>query len=169
MPLHQSTQNVRAIIEQNRRSTEFLQLTDIFIKKPESVTGLVELAVSEDVYPYPQYASQLLLHVARKNNKLIESGYNDIVDCFLNTVNTSVQRNLLGVLLCFPLKEYKEGELLNNLFSIINNPDSKPGLTNYAVHKLSQYLKVYPELKNEMEQSLELKEKMIIKPVKLRY
>jgi len=162
MPLSQPAIPVRSLIEKYQRSTEFLQLTDRLMKIPETVTGLVDLAVSDDVYPFPQYASQLLLHVARKDKTSID--YHKVVDCLLVTNNSSVQRNLLGVILCFPLNDYKDGELLDWLFVLINDPASKPGLLNYAVRKLAQFVALYPELLHEIEQALELREQMNLNP-----
>ena len=163
MTLHPSAIRVRAQIEQHKRSTDFLQLTEVFMEEAESIAGLVELAVSDDVYPYPQYASHLL-HVAWKDHTLIEPFYEKVIDCLLTTGNTSLMQNLMGVVRCFPLKEYKEGDLLDWLFAVINNPASKPGLINYSVRKLAQYIQLYPEFLNEVELALELREEMNVNP-----
>jgi hypothetical protein len=151
---------VRKMIEQNQRSTEFLNLTDTLMEKPEHIAGLVDLVVSDDIYPYPQYASHLLLHVSWKNHLLLEPHYNMLIDCILITKNTSIMRNILGVVISFQINEYKEGELLDWLFANINNVDSKPGLLNYSVRKLAQYIKLYPELRNEVEMAIELREEL---------
>ena len=164
MNLHPSAIKVRAIIEKNLGSTEFLKLTDDLMKDPESIEGLVELVSSDDKYPYPQYASHLLLHVSWKNYNLIEPFYEKVVDCVLTTVNPSLKRNLMGVVNCFSLKEYKEGELLDWLFSAISNPASKPGLLNYSVRKLAQFIQKYPELRQEVESALEIREEMDMNP-----
>lgn len=164
MNLHPSAIKVRILIEKNLGSTEFLKLTDGLMKDPEAIEGLVELVSSDDVYPYPQYASHLLLHVSWKDYTLIEPFYNKVVDCVLTTVNTSLKRNLLGVIICFPLKEYKEGDILDWLFSAISDPTSKPGLLNYSVRKLAQYIQKYPELRQEVESGLEIREEMDMKP-----
>jgi len=155
-----STNDIKALIDQYQRSPEFLELSDSLMEQPASIKVLTGIAVSDDVYPYPQYASHLLLHVSWKNHFLIQSSYNKLIDCILTTRNISVQRNLLGVIINFPLREYKEGELLEFLFALVNDPKSKPGQVNYAVRKLAQYIERYPELLNELEVALELREQM---------
>lgn len=164
MNLHPSAIKVRAIIEKNPGSTEFLKLTDDLMNDTESIEGLVELVSSDDKYPYPQYASHLLLHVSWKNHNLIEPFYEKVVDCVLTTENPSLKRNLMGVVNCFPITEYKEGDILDWLFSAIGNPASKPGLLNYSVRKLAQYIEKYPELRQEVESALELREEMDMNP-----
>ncbi len=160
MQLSDKALEVRKKIEQYQRSTEFLKLTETFAGNPDNVSGLVELVSSDDKYPFPQYASHLLLHIARLNPQTLEAHYNEVLDCILVTANTSLKRNLLGVLLCFGLKEYKDGELLDWLFENLAKADSQPGLINYSVRKLVQYIEIYPELKNEVETAVKLREEL---------
>ena len=151
---------VRKKIEQYQRSTEFLKLTETFAGNPDNVSGLVELVSSDEKHPFPQYSSHLLLHIARLNPLALDPHYNKITDCLLTTANTSLKRNLLGVLLCFNLKEYKDGEILDWLFDNLSKADSQPGLINYSVRKLVQYIEIYPELKNEVETAIKLREEL---------
>ncbi len=160
MQLSDKAIEVRKQIEQYQRSTEFLKLTETFAGNPDNVSGLVELVSSDDKYPYPQYASHLLLHIARINSPALESHYDRVLDCILITTNTSLKRNLLGVLMCFDLKDYRDGELLDWLFENLAKADSQPGLINYSVRKLVQYIEIYPELKNEVETAVKLREEL---------
>jgi hypothetical protein len=146
---------VKTLLEQYSSSTDFLKLTNRFLDDQDAVDGLVDLAISDEIYPFPQYASHLLLHVARKKPGMIEPHYREVVDCVLMTKNTSVQRNLLGVVICMPVEAYKEGELLAWLFDVLNRAESKPGVINYSVHRLAQYIQLYPELEQEIVLTLE--------------
>lgn len=158
--LSEAAQRVREQLEQYGKSTEFLGLVDVFASDDQLVEGLVELVASDDRYPFPQYASHLLLHIARSHVDKLEHRYKSLLDTVLSTTNTSVQRNLLGALLCTPLRPYRDGELLDWLFSVLNNPESQPGLLNYTVKKLAQYVSVYPELDKEIVLALELREEL---------
>lgn len=158
--LSEAALRVRTQLEQYGRSTEFLSLIDVFASDEASVRGLVELVASNDRHPFPQYASHILLHIGRSYYDKVDCWYESLLDTVLSTTNTSVKRNLLGVLLCAPLKPYRDGELLDWLFTVLNDPDSKPGQLNYAVKKLAQYLTLYPELEKEIELALELREEL---------
>lgn len=159
-PLSEVARRVREQFEQYGRSTEFLGLVDAFASDDSLVDGLVELVASDDRHPFPQYASHILLHIGRSFPETLDKHYESLIDTILSTTNTSVQRNVLGALLCFPLQPYKEGELLEWLFVRLNHPDSKPGILNYSVRKLAQYAVNYPELAQEIRLALELREEL---------
>lgn len=160
----QNSTHIKQLIFENQRVPGFPRLADYLLEHPESISELVDLATSDAEYPYPQYASWLLLHVTRKDKSLVEPFYNQVIDCILTTKNNSVLRSLLGVSLCFPLTDYQEGNLLDRLFSIINDPDSKPGLINYSVRKLTGFMELYPELLHEIETILEFREEVNLSP-----
>jgi hypothetical protein len=155
---------VKSWIEEHQRTPHFLRLVDRLIAQPESIRELVDIAISEDKYPFPQYASWLLLHVARRNKTLVEPFYHSIIDCILTTENPSVLRSLMGVSLCLPITDYEEGRFLDRLFSIISDPDSKPGQVYYAARKAAEFVVPYPELQREIELMLEFREEMNVSP-----
>ncbi len=158
--LSEDALRVREQLAQFGKSTEFLSLVDVFAFDEVAVKGLVELVSSNDRYPYPQYASHILLHIGRSYYDKVDCWYETLLDTVLSTSNTSLKRNLLGVIICAPLKPYRDGELLDWLFAVLNDPDSQPGHLNYAVKKLAQYLMLYPELGKEIELALELREEL---------
>ncbi len=160
MILSAAARHVKEQLQLFGKSTEFLGLVDTFATEEATVKGLVELAASDERHPFPQYASHLLLHIARSYTDKLEVHYESLIDTILSTQNTSVQRNLLGAILCVSLRSYREGELLDWLFAVLNHPDSKPGLLNYSVRKLSQFVEHYPELTQEIMLALELREEL---------
>jgi len=93
--------------------------------------------------------------VARKNPEGVAIHHDQLLDGVLSTDNTSVKRNGLGALLCLPLHPYREGDLLDWLFKVLQNPASQPGLISYSVRKLADFVKAYPELKEEVIMALE--------------
>jgi hypothetical protein len=161
--------DIKSLIHENQRQPGFPKLADILIEQPGSISEVVELAISENGYPYPQYAAWLLLHVARKDRSLVEPFYNQVIDGILTTRNPSVLRSLMGVSLCFPIMDYKQGAFLNQLMELISDNDSKPGLLNYSVRKLAEFIELYPEIRREMDMILELRDEMNVNPGIMAY
>ncbi len=155
---------VHQLLEENKSSTQFLQLLPLFYEQPQWVDALVDMAFSAEPHPFPQYASHLLLHVARKDASMLNTRYEDVVDGVLQTGNESVLRNTLGVLLCFPAGGYREGDLLDRLFTLLEHPRTKPGIINYSVHKIVQFLDLYPELEHEFNTLIQFREETGISP-----
>lgn len=138
------------LIESNKKSLGIPNLHAEFIKNPKHLTGLVELAISNKPHPFPEYASWLLMHVARKQVDLIQPFYPEIIKELLITKNETVKRNLLGVVKCLPVQEYLEGEFLDTLISWISANDAKPAIVMYGLEMLMKFTKKYPELKPEI-------------------
>lgn len=156
--------DVRLLIQENQRTHHFPRLADLFVVQPENLPELVALATRDDVHPYPQYASWLILHVARKDHNLLSPFYNQIIDCILTTSHPSVLRSLLGASICMPLRDYNQGEFLDRLFALLNDPDTKPGQVNYSLQKVAEFLELYPELQQEMDLIVSFREEMNINP-----
>jgi len=155
-----TTLSIRNLIEEKYRTIGFQKYARLVPENPESMPELVDIATAGEPEPFSRYASWLLFHVARENELLVQPYYNQILDSILVTHNPSVLRILIGVNLCLPLAEYKQGELLDLLMKIVADPDSKPGLVHYAVQRLVDFIALYPELRQEVMLSLELREEM---------
>lgn len=155
--LSEEAGQVRAFLTDCGKSTDYLAVVDTWAFDGTRIKGLVDLCFSDDAHPYPQYASHLLLHVARKNPEGLAVHYDRLLDGVLATSNASVKRNGLGALLCLPLRPYREGDLLDWLFKVLQDPASAPGLITYAVRKLAAFSAAYPELKEEALMALELR------------
>jgi len=153
--------NVRMLIDQNRKSLNFPKYADLIIEHPESVKELVDLAVSGKAFHYPQYASWLLLHIARKRIDLVHPFYQSIIEGILTTRNRSALRSLLGVSLCLPLESYRQVDFLDRLIQIASDPESKPGHLLYANRKLEEFKKLYPDLQEELNLIRELRNEII--------
>ena len=53
--------SIKSLIHENQRIPGFPRLADFIISRPESMAELVALAVSDEEYPFPPYASWLEL------------------------------------------------------------------------------------------------------------
>lgn len=106
-------------------------------------------------YPYPQYSSWLLSHVAENHLELVLQFHSKIIDTFLGCQDPSAQRNLCNVLIKLPKIDYREGELLDTYFSFLTNSESKVALKVYSMYQIVPFLKDYPELKTELKSIIE--------------
>jgi hypothetical protein len=154
--------SARSLIEDRYKTPQFPKASEWFLEHPEHIGELVLLCASDEKHPLPSCASWLLLHIARKNSDLLLPFYEALVDTVLATRNESVLRNLLGALLPLPIVAYKEGELLDTLLGIVNDPNSKPGPLCYTVRKLADFTKIYPELTHEIKLSLSFRAEMVV-------
>jgi hypothetical protein len=152
------------LIIEGIQSRQVTQLSNYFVKYPDKLPGLLQLACGNLGHPFPEYASWILTHVAIKKVSLIERYYVPIVDALLKTNNESVRRNLLATVNRFPLQAYEEANLLNALFDWLTNPNTKPAIVMYTLEKLKQYCIPFPELTKEVIAILELKNEVEMTP-----
>lgn len=138
-------------------STQFLTWIEALSRDDEAIYGLIELMGLEKEPRCAQYASHLMLHIARRVPRRVQPNYNMLLDYVLTSKNLSVQRNGLGALICMPLLDYRLSELLDWLLDVLHQPKSTAGLVLYAVNKLAQFYQKFPDLRNELEQSIALR------------
>lgn len=148
---------VKAYIQSLRYGQEKVDLTSFFIKNETHSKELIHLALSEEAYPMPEYASWKAVHVQKLKKDIWFPYHVPIVDQILKTKNQTVLRNLLNLLQNHPISTYKEGELIDFLFQNIQNDDFKVAVHVYSIYLLFPFFKVYPELIKELEAILTLK------------
>jgi len=156
--------DIRELIYQNHKKLNFTGHAGLFKDKPGLINKLVELAVCNEPYPYPEYASWLLAHVTVNNINLVEPHSEKIIDAILQSNNPAILRNLVNTCSHLPYCYYREGELLDRLMAFINNEKTKPSLIVYSIYKLIQFTKKYPEIKHEIQELLELKARKNVTP-----
>ena len=148
---------VRELIDTYRKTHDFTTQAVRFVEAPELLDELVNVAVSDLSYPYPEYASWLLVHVSDKAPELLEKFQTAFIDRMLISHNQSVLRNLANVSSKLPLIDHRQSELLDRLMAFIADDSYKPALFVYSLYKLIQFTKEYPDLKNEIEAIIALK------------
>jgi hypothetical protein len=139
------------LILENRKTRGFPRLSEVFIAQPNMLPGLIYLLGDEYKYPFPEYSSWLLTHIAKRNSNILQPYLETLVDHLLNTKNESARRNVLGAICNLPLTDYEEGQFLNKLLEWISNPTTKPAIVMYSLEKLVQFCEKYPEIKTEVE------------------
>jgi hypothetical protein len=155
---------VKELISKYYKSSEFLNLADSFIADPSLLHELVDIATSELPHPFPEYASWLLIHIAKKAPNLIEPFNEKIIDSILISTNQSVLRNLMNTSVSLQLTEYKESDFLDKTIQFISTDSYKVALFVYSIYKLIQFTHKYPEIKPEILGIIDLKRDNEMKP-----
>ena len=150
--------SVVKLIEANYKSSNFLLLADHFFQQPSLLDELVEVATSQRPYPFPEYASWLLIHIEKKSPGILVPFQPNFIDYVLYGKNQSVLRNLLNCCHVLPLIEHQESAFLDQLLTFVSDDTNKVALQVYAIYKLIQFTHKYPEIKTEIEALFALKE-----------
>ena len=148
---------VQELILNHYRSRDFISKHQHFIENPELLPELIEVAKSNLNYPFPEYASWWLFHIARSNAIVLNPFHQQFIDCVLENENGTVLRNSLGILLEFPMIEYKEGLLLDRLFHLLVAENYKVATQVYSLYLLIEFTKKNTEIKQEVLEIIKIK------------
>lgn len=152
------------LIDARQKTRNFTSLASQFVENPQKLEALVKIALSDMNYPYPEYASWLLLHVAKLKATLLEPFQTAIIDRILTCENQSTLRNLVASSTHLTLFEYKEGEFLDRLIAFVKNNENKVALIVYSIYKLIDFTLKYPEIKHEIVEILKIKQENGLSP-----
>ncbi|HLU86998.1 MAG TPA: hypothetical protein VKZ44_04525 [Taishania sp.] len=128
-----------------------------FMERIYRIETLIKYAGSKEAYPLPDYASWVIAHLAKEFPERLKDHQPLIIDAFFESDNQTVLRNLSVALILLPLAEYREGELYDKLIAHLLNNDNKVALHVNCIHKLIQFAQKYPELVNEIADSIEIR------------
>jgi hypothetical protein len=142
------------IIRANQETRDFKYYAALVAAQKNLIPDLLTLCLDKE-YPFPQYSSWLLAHVAGKHTELLTEFQPQLIDIVFQSPDQSVQRNISGALLNFPRIAYKEGEWLELLFHFLQDPQFKVALKSYSMQLIVGFLEDYPELKGELKSILE--------------
>lgn len=104
----------------------------------------------EEEYPYTDYGSWILVHYAQSFPENAVKYHTTIIDAFIKNKGETVLRNLAGMLGAFEIQTYREGELLERITGILENPQHKVALHVHAIYLSMKFCEKYPELKDEI-------------------
>lgn len=156
--------NLKEFILDKSKKPNFTKNSKQFCNDAKSLNELFALALGSDLHPIPEYASWLLIHVAKSNSEVIQSFEHAIIDRLLITNNHTVQRNLCVLLLYIPFTKYKDGLLYERLFSFFANFESKVALRVYSLYKISEIVGKHPELENEVLEQISIIQEQKLSP-----
>lgn len=138
-----------------QKNRDYSYFTKLAISRSNCIDELINLCYSNE-FPFPNYSSWLLAQITDRYTEKTLPFHTKLIDCVLTSNNETVQRNILHALLVFPLSNYKDGEMLDFLFRQLNSTSTKVGIRVYSMYMISNFCKIYPELKNELLQSLSI-------------
>lgn len=142
--------DAEALISDFRSNRDYKHFSRLAAETDGMIDTLIRFCYRND-YPFPQYSSWLLAHVADNHYDRLVPFQNSLIDAFLDGSDPSTQRNLGNVLQRFPKTVHREGELLDRLFAILLDAETKVALKVYAMNLAFAFLEDYPELKSELQ------------------
>ena len=128
-----------------------------FHEKTFKVGDLLEFISLNKEYPFPEYGSWLLSHIAQADSSMVLPFRNQLIDLVLVEKNQSVLRNIVKIIESLGHSSYKETELLDRYISFIKEEDNKVALQAYSMYCLVPFIHKYPELKEELTALIQLK------------
>ena len=143
------------ILKEFRWAMDRSKLLAPFQKDLQKLDDLVKLVENLEEYPIKEYASYALTHLQKQKTDL-EPFHNRFIDTIFKTDNQSVLRNLTNILSQQELTDYRESELIDLLIGFIQDPKNKVALHVYSIYVLIKFVHRYPELKDEIEEIIEL-------------
>lgn len=129
---------------------------DYILANRERLNDLIALLKTELNYPYPEYASWLLCHLVKADIDLVDNYKSELIELLFSSKNNSLLRNVMNVLNVLPFNESENSELLNLCLSFIEDSYCKVALQVYAIYYILNFVMVYPGLKGEVIQLLEM-------------
>jgi hypothetical protein len=150
----QSTRDLVLAFQANR---DYALFSALAISDENTLPELIALCKTVE-FPFPEYSSWLLSHITDRYPEKIQSFHTDLIDCYLDFQNESMQRNIMHALLVLPLIEYRDGEFLDRLFFLLTQTSTKVANRVYAMYYVLRFCTLYPDLKVELKNILELDE-----------
>ncbi len=99
-------------------------------------------------------AAWVLDHLNQLNSDKVEPFLNRIITFLPKTQNDSLRRTYLKIIGQYSLPPENEGVLMDECFSLLNNPQSAIAVRAWCIDILCKFLVRYPEIKRELEISL---------------
>lgn len=141
--------NAITFIDEFKLNKNFDLFAKLLIQQKDLLPEIIQLTTSS-TYPYASYSSWILSHVQLNDSTITNQFSESIIDQFLITKDHSAQRNLLLIIYRSKFTAHKEGEMIDYLFKLLLDSNSKVALKVNALYALKTYFKLYPELRNEL-------------------
>lgn len=133
-----------------REARDRKAFVEYFIEDPKKIDELVSFIFNLEEYPYKEYASWILMHIVQSKKIDVQYLYPSLVDLVFKTDNQTVLRNVTNCIYHLKITNYRESEFIDLLIGFIKNYETKVAVQVYAIYSLLQFVKTYPELKQEI-------------------
>ncbi|NVK62987.1 MAG: hypothetical protein HWE22_00315 [Flavobacteriales bacterium] len=141
--------NIKEKILEVRTNRDKSANVGYFANRPDAFDELMQCIFNLEEYPYKEYASWLLIHISRSKKIDLQPYYTRMVDVLFETTDQTVLRNVSRSLTEMEITDYRESEFIDLLIGFIQNYENKVALQVYSIYLLQQFVKRYPELKEE--------------------
>ena len=147
-------QQTLASIDRYINDRKMPKMMNYFKSRPELVHPLFELVKTNAKYPYAEYASWILVHIAAKKRfyKVYQS---ETCELFLHAGNQTILRNCSRALMYTGFPEEAEGLVLQKCTEILEDSTNNVAAQVNAIYLLIPIVKKHHELKNEILQLIE--------------
>jgi hypothetical protein len=149
-------EEIKQILNHFRKDRDFDGLTELFTENVELREDLFQIIKNKIEYPYSEHASWILTHFTKVKPTLTQKKSSLLIDILFETDNQSVLRNVLNTLNQLKLSDYRESEFIDLLVNFILDKNNKVALHVYSIQLLIQFVKKYPDLKQEIDQVLSI-------------
>lgn len=148
--------DIRQKILEIRSSRERSTFGDYFAHRPEEFEELLDCVFHLEEYPYKEYASWMLIHIAQSKRIDLQGYFPQFVDVLFRTDDQTVLRNIARTMTELKVTDYRESEIIDLLIGFIQNYDNKVALQVYSMYLLAQFVLRHPELKAEISEMIDL-------------
>lgn len=147
---------IRSWVLAIRNERNFQEFQTYYRSNPKEIEDLIQLINQEEAYPIAEYASWILVHLAKAHPEGIQPFYDCLVDELHLNTNQTVRRNIIAVLDQLQLTSYRESEFIDLLVSFIEDFQNKVAIQVYAMQVLTSFVLKYADLKVEIQELIEL-------------
>lgn len=147
--------SIRELVLNVRYSHVKADYNNLFGADRSKLDQLVHIVLDQDEYPYKEYASYMMTHMAKMKEFNFQPYYNSLVDLLFKSKDQTVLRNITNVIHHSTVTKYRESEFIDLLISFIQDASNKVALHVYSIYVLVQFVNRYPELKEEISQLIE--------------
>lgn len=148
--------SVRSLVSKIRYGNNFDQVHAYFQERPSEIESLIRLMIKEKEYPYPEYSSWIIVHICKAQKEDVVPYRNTLIDFVFICKNESARRNVLNIIKHIGISNYRESELIELLIDFIKDYTQKVAVQVYSMYILIEYIKIYPELKDEIGEIIHL-------------
>lgn len=142
--------DVREYLDKFREHRKMKPTLQRLKKDEDFLAGILE-EIPKNEYPYSEYAAWIIQHFFEHTRTDFAPYKKRIVGYILESQSTSAQRSLIHIFTKLKPQVQENGELLDHLFRLLDNPDSPVAVKVICFKAIEkQYLKAYPELLQEL-------------------
>lgn len=140
-----------------RPSKEQIREAAIWVEKKKSRVKMMMKFIHETTHVSERlYASWIMTYVFEKNPDLISPYWSVCIDLLKNNTTNSIKRNITRSLQDIDIPQKYHAELIDIGFRFILNPKEDIAIRAFTLKMLLNFTTEYPEIKNELVESVKM-------------